>query len=110
MTAWRYQPVWKDFGEQRVYSLCEVYIDADGKLESWTDDPAMIPQGEEPDELRMDLTHMLMDSMRWVPVAVDTLTVGMTFQRAITREQCNEIADALDAFNEMARTAMKAVN
>lgn len=62
--AWRYQPVWIEHNGELVYSLCEVYFDKAGKLEHWTESPAMIPQGDgDVQGLRKDLTHMLCDAV-----------------------------------------------
>lgn len=82
--AWRYQPVWKDYPiTGRVYSLCEVYFDKDGKLESWTENPAMTPSGNDIADLQGTLERMLSDTRRWEPVDFDSLVPGM----AITRKE-----------------------
>lgn len=79
--GWRYQPVYRDDPGGRSITLCECYFDADGRLEAWTEDPAMHPQGETTEELSRDIARMLADAYKWVPVAFDDLHVGMTFER-----------------------------
>src|SRR6478609_2507378 len=34
--GWRYQPVYRDDPGGQTITLCEVYLDADGRLEGWT--------------------------------------------------------------------------
>lgn len=77
---WRYQPVYRDDPAGRAVTLCECHFDADGRLSSWTADPAMEPMGEDIEELRRDLARMMADAYKWVPVPFDDLHVGMTFE------------------------------
>lgn len=109
--GWRYQPVWVDHQGEKVHSLCEVYFDKAGKLERWTESPAMIPQGAaDVQELRNDLTHMLVDSYKWKPVDFTKMKVGMTFERACTQEQMDGIADMVEAIADAADKATKELN
>lgn len=78
--GWRYQPVFVLYGDEMVFSLCEVYFDADGGLEGWTEEPAMIPQGTTMEELSNDLAMMMGDLFKWKPVAHSALKVGMRFE------------------------------
>lgn len=94
--SWRYQPVWKDYEDGPVYSLCEVYFEDDGTLRAWTEEPAMTPQGNDLRDLQGDLAHMLCDAWKWQPVKFDELKVGMTFERAVTQEQGEHIATLIE--------------
>ncbi len=78
---WRYQPVYEEDMFGRTVTLCECYFDEHGNLKRWTEDPAIIPSGETPEELQKDLIRMLADAYKWEPVAFSALTVGMTFIR-----------------------------
>lgn len=91
--GWRFQIVW---GEDRLgehsdkwYSLCEVYFDKAGKLESWTADPSIRPIGNDPGDLRKELVRMLVDAHKWRPVKFSELRVGMTFERAVAQEKAD---------------------
>lgn len=109
--GWRYQPVWAEHNGEKVYSLCEVYFDGDGRLEHWTESPAMLPQGiGDVQELRGDLTRMLMDAYKWEAVEFKTLAPGMSFRRAVTQEQMEDIARMVEAVNEAAKAAIMKVN
>ncbi len=80
---WRYQPVWADFQGERTYSLVEVYLDDDGKLDCWTAEPAVeVALGNDQEDLIAELTHMAEDARKWKPVDWADLKVGMTFERA----------------------------
>ncbi|MCL2591969.1 MAG: hypothetical protein FWD82_01265 [Defluviitaleaceae bacterium] len=85
--GWRYQAVYtsnnSDNNEtSKEYSLCEVYLDKDGKLESWTESRFMSPMGYTVDELMGDLQIMLDDAAKWKPVEFESMQVGMCFQRS----------------------------
>jgi len=110
--SWRYQPVWFDHDNgERTYLLCEVYFDDDGKLSKWTVEPAMPVYGvDDVQDLRGSLTHMLADAYRWKPVAHSDLKVGTTFERAISQDQMDRIADMLDAMVGASNEAVKALN
>lgn len=94
--SWRYQLVYRDSLRERCYSLCEVYLDDQGTLRTWTESCEMHAQGETPAEFRSDLFRMYIDSWRWKAVAFDALIVGMIFDRAATREECDSLAVLLD--------------
>jgi hypothetical protein len=83
--TWRYQAVWRKQdgipGGERVYSVCEVYFDDDGRLAHWTEDPAIAASGETWDELQHDLGKMYEDVWSWMPVSFAELRPGMTFER-----------------------------
>jgi len=109
--SWRYQPVWVDHGEERVFSLCEVYIDKDGRLEGWTEKPVMEAIGiDDAQDLRDCLAQMLADSYRWKPVAFSSLKVGMTFERYATHEQMDRIAGMIEAMGKAADVDCTGVN
>lgn len=113
--SWRYQPVYVDhtIGDitQRAFSLCEVYFDKNGKLESWTERPAMTPAGvDDVQDLRGDLVHMLSDSYKWKPVAFSDLKAGMTFERFATHDQMEQIATMIESFSSAAEAARKELN
>lgn len=78
--GWRYQPVFMVHGDELVFSLCECYFAKDGTLARWTEEPAMIPQGESIEDLSKDLARMMGDAYKWKPVAFNTLHVGMRFE------------------------------
>ena len=78
---WRYQPVdYQDISGDTVFGLCEVYLDGDGRLESWTENKHIEPLGESLSELTGDLTRMLFDAGRWRPVAYSDLCAGYQFE------------------------------
>jgi hypothetical protein len=77
---WRYQPVYVDLDGERRYSLCEVYLDGDGRLEHWTVKTSMAPEGDSPEDLVGGLRHMMRDAQKWVPVQFTDLVVGMAFR------------------------------
>lgn len=95
--TWRYQPVWTESVLGRSYSLCEVYCDESGRLDGWTESPAMTPRGKEVSELSADLAHMIVDTYRWEPVAFADLRVGMDFKRRITAEQAESLARLVES-------------
>lgn len=78
-SGWRYQPVITTPGDP-IVTLCEVFLDAEDRLLHWTEEPAMIPQGETVEELSRDLVWMLAATWKWVPVYFSSLRVGMTFE------------------------------
>lgn len=92
--SWRYQPVIIGEGEDAVVVLCEVYFDKNGKLEMWTQEPRMSPQGSDVLELSGDLMRMYVDTLSWFPEPFDNLHIGMTFTPAVTMEDRNALADA----------------
>jgi len=84
--GWRYQAVFleRDIDEDekaREYSICEIYLDKDGKLEMWTENPSIAPYGLSYSELTKSLRLMLKDIEIWEAVAFDSLSVGMTFEK-----------------------------
>ena len=83
MIVTRYQPVWTfDDRGVPVYFLCEVDLDAAGRLVAWRRTPNMGALGSDQTELIGDLSYMFADAVRWKPVALDDLKPGMTFQPA----------------------------
>ena len=87
---WRYQAVYRRIvnrdSESIEYSICEVYLDEDGKLEGSTESPTMTPHGNTRSELIDDLKMMLEDVSKWKAVDFDMMQVGMVFER-INNEQ-----------------------
>jgi hypothetical protein len=88
--SWHYLPVWIEYHRpgaepERSYSICEVYVDVEGRLENWTVSPEMRPGGTSLDELRGDLNMMLSDASRWKSVAFSALKTGMVFERVDER-------------------------
>ena len=84
---WRYQTVYFEHrtcnnGITREYSLCEVYLDKDGKLDKWTESRSMSPMGESVEELLGDLQFMLNDAAKWESVEFESMQVGMTFNKS----------------------------
>jgi len=80
MSAWHYLAVFVERDESTEYSVCEVYLDDDGCIESWTESSSIAASGEGVDELRADLSHMLNDVARWEPVRFSDLEVGLRLQ------------------------------
>lgn len=82
--TWRYQVVWTEHKVldeiERVYSLCEVYLDKAERLTKWSD-PGMFPTGGDLADLRGTLIHMLTEAYRYKPVRCDELKEGMKFER-----------------------------
>ena len=85
---WRYQAVYKEDGDEggdietsRAYTVCEVYLDEDGKLIGSTENAAIAPYGWDLEELKADIQLMLDDVSKWEPVPFDSMQVGMTFSR-----------------------------
>jgi len=73
----------RDIGENekaRDYSICEVYLDKDGKLEKWTESPSIAPVGATFKELTEDIRFMLDDVSKWEAVAFESLRVGIMFK------------------------------
>jgi hypothetical protein len=84
--GWRYQAVYieRDADENEKileFSICEVYLDKDGKLKMWTESHRMSPYGETIDELIGDLQFMIDDVRKWQPVPFNSMQVGMDFER-----------------------------
>jgi hypothetical protein len=80
-SGWRYQAVYiEDGNKKHSYSICEVYFDDNGKLETWTASKAIAAFGESVEELTNDLHYMLDDVQSWKPVPFDSLKVGMEFE------------------------------
>ena len=88
---WRYQAVYRKIGEgdsERIeYSICEVYLDEEGKLEGSTESPSMIPHGETLSELIGDLKIMTEDVSKWKAVDFDKMQAGMTFERIESKQE-----------------------
>lgn len=80
MSTWHYLPVVVERGGRIEYSICEVYLDADWCVASWTARSSIAASGETSDELRADLAHMLNDVTRWEPVRFSDLAVGMRIE------------------------------
>jgi hypothetical protein len=82
--SWRYQAVYiekdnHEGGTDKAFSICEVYLDEDDKLEMWTEKPNMSPYGESVEELTGDLETMLEDVKRWKSVNFELMEKGMIF-------------------------------
>ena len=85
-SSWRYQAVYiehnTDEPEKTLeFSICEVYLDKDDKLEMWTESRQISPMGDTIDELLGDLQLMIDDVRNWKPVGFNSLSVGMAFER-----------------------------
>lgn len=94
---WRYQPVYtEDADGERVYSLCELYFDDAGNFTKWTANDAVPPGGDDFESLTADLTRMLVDAYSWVPVRFDAIQVGFVFQKRVSQEDRNNLADYIE--------------
>lgn len=78
--TWLYLPVFVTLDESREYSFCEVYLDNEGRVKTWTESHEIAPSGETLEELQADLQHMLDDLARWEPVELSTLARGMVLR------------------------------
>jgi len=97
--TWRYQPVWiEDPDGSTVFGLCEVYFDDAGKLSAWTEEYAMAPGGDTLDDMRGEISQMFADAYKWRPVRFVDIHVGMTFDRAITQDEAEALADTIDRY------------
>lgn len=104
--GWRYQPVWiQEEGDERVYGLCEIWLDEQDRLTEWTEGPFMVPQGTSPEEVTKDLVRMLTDAYCYVPVAFTTLRVGVTFQHAIGPGKREALARMVEATSQNFKAA-----
>lgn len=102
--GWRYQAVIvTDPGGTISCGICELYFDENDRLKHWTTDPFMYPAGFTVEELKFDLIRMLMDSYSWVPVNFEDLKVGMTFERALTQAERDDIADMIQTVGMAAK-------
>ena len=84
--GWRYQAVYSESSNEMgetycSFTICEIYLDKDGRLTAWTENPSIAASGETPDELTRDLQLMLNDTTKWKPVLFESLQVGMVFER-----------------------------
>lgn len=81
-----YQPVSTKSNDTFECSICEVYLDKNGKLEAWTESKEMSPYGwgysekEAFDEMLSGLQLMLNDVQKWKPVPFESLFIGMEFE------------------------------
>ena len=85
-SSWRYQSVYieRDAGNDEKaleFSICEIYLDKDGKLETWTENSKMSPFGDTVEELLGDLQFMIDDVRKWKAVPFDSMQVGMSFEK-----------------------------
>lgn len=78
--SWHYLPVYSGKGLDKAFSLCEVYLDKNQRLKSWTAKSAIAPIGNDVGDLAGALNLMAKDVKRWKPVKFDTLKVGMKFR------------------------------
>jgi len=87
ISSWRYQAVYvvyngKEDELDREYSICEVYLDKDDKLEMWTENFRKGPYGSSFDSLIKDIQLMMDDVRKWKAVPFKSLKEGMVFERA----------------------------
>lgn len=108
---WRYQPVWTDHRGERMYSLVEVHFEkGSDALVRWTANCAMTPYGDDQQELCGCLAMMLADAYKWKAVPFLEMRPGMTFERAISQDKADQIADMIDAMAEASDIASKELN
>lgn len=98
--SWRYQPVFTEQDGERSYSLCEVYFDEAGKLETWTENEAIAPGGSTVEDLTGDIAHMMADAYSWKPVRFSDLKPGFVFEKAISMEEGQRLADFIEHTKE----------
>ena len=106
--AWRYQPVICADHCGSWMSLCEVHFDDNGRLTHWTR-PGRTPSGETLESLWSDLAKMQVDALAWVAVDHAAMTVGMTFERAVSQDRRAEIAALIDTTTTHFRRARLSV-
>ncbi len=103
--SWRYQPVCFVEGDEIIFSLCEVFFDENETLKNWTKNRHIAPMGGSIEELSGDLSRMLVDAFRWQPVMYTKLEVGMTFERAISPDQAEALAQMVEGWTHNLETA-----
>lgn len=96
MSIWRYQVVYVEQGDSRLYSLCEVYFDESGKLDNWTQPREIAPDGENVGELVSDLQNMIVDAVCWEPVAYADLKHGFEFDLNVGMTERADLADRVE--------------
>ena len=105
--GWRYQPIvkWTKIHEQIdiAISLCEVHLDDEDKLTSWTECLACAPIGSDVEELCRDLAHMWISALCWKPVNATSLRVGMTFERSVEQSVRDELAEFIERGGSLLR-------
>jgi len=80
--TWHYQPVYTETPDKQCeYSVCEVYLDADGLLEYWTEKVNISPYGESVEELISDLQLMIQDVAKWKAIPFDSLEAGALLEQ-----------------------------
>ena len=81
--TWHYLPVYKLDEEtgDRIFSLCEVYLDDRGRLEHWTVKPDIAPIGDSHYDLVGTCLMMARDAHQYRACRFDLLRVGMKFTR-----------------------------
>lgn len=85
--CWRYQVVIrKHFDENKqhtwdTFSLCEIYLDSEGRLEGSAENMNISPSGNDIEDLVGSIENMLSDARKWKPVCEEDLKVGMTFEK-----------------------------
>jgi hypothetical protein len=77
---WHYLTVYRDRGDERYFSLCQVHLDDLGKLDFWLPNPEASPGGEDSISLARALGLMMLDARTWKPVRFEDLKPGMTLQ------------------------------
>ena len=82
--SWRYQPVYIEHNVDdeviKEFSLCEVYLDSNDKLEMWTEKHEIAPHGNDIEDLVGSVELMLNDARRWKAVPFESLRVGMKLE------------------------------
>ena len=97
---WHYLTVYRDHGEERHFSLCEVYLDDQGKLDFWVPNPEMSPGGEDITSLTRTLGLMLLDAQAWEPVRFDDLKVGLRLQPRLSQAERQRLKGLIEQFGQ----------
>lgn len=103
--SWRYQPFFEENDDGPLFFIGEVYFDAEGNLEAWTNQPEF-PSGENQDEMTSDLTRMIVDCWSWEAVNINTLSSETKFERRISMEDRNEISSFIATVGGMGIACM----
>ena len=94
--GFRFQPVVRYEGDEKIFSLCTVFLNDDMTLSGWSETADIIPYGNNQEDLTGELCRMLMDSSAWEPVDYDELVAGMKFKARITMGQRSKLADMIE--------------
>jgi hypothetical protein len=95
---WHYLTVYRDRGDERYFSLCQVHLDEEGKLDFWVPDPEASPGGDDSRSLARTLGLMMLGARAWKPVRFEDLKPGMTLQPLLSEAEKHILSAILGQF------------